>query len=177
MEQESKFPQLLSFIFLLGAMMVTPLLGQIAARGPAPEAPLQFVLQISTGNSKTIIGGFKSMSGMDSETEVIEYSEGGDNQVVRKLPGRTKYPNIVLKRGVIDRAQNGLWNWRNNIIEGVADKRDGAVILMRRDGSEVVRYEFFGAFPVAWKGFSLQDDGSIAVETIELAVERIERVQ
>ena len=36
---------------------------------------------------KTIIGGFKNMSGMDSETEVVEYQDG-DDMTIRKRPGR-----------------------------------------------------------------------------------------
>jgi phage tail-like protein len=59
-----------------------------------------FLLEISgiTGDSKTIVGGFKGMSGMDSETEVIEFKQGND-RVVRKKPGRTTYANITLERG------------------------------------------------------------------------------
>ena len=59
-----------------------------------------FLLEVSgiTPDMKTIIGGFKSMSGMDSETEVIEFKQGND-KVVRKKPGRTTYANIVLERG------------------------------------------------------------------------------
>ena len=56
-----------------------------------------FLLEISgiTGDSKTIVGGFKTVSGMDSETEIIEFKQGND-RVVRKKPGRTTYANISL---------------------------------------------------------------------------------
>ena len=37
-----------------------------------------FLLEITgiTQDSKTIVGGFKSVSGMDSETEIIEFKQG-----------------------------------------------------------------------------------------------------
>ena len=47
------------------------------------------------------VGSFTEVSGLDSETDVIEYRTGDMrmNSSV-KLPGLTKYPNIVLKRGM-----------------------------------------------------------------------------
>ena len=59
-----------------------------------------FLLEIQDiiGDAKIIVGGFKSVSGMDSETEVIEFKQGND-KVVRKKPGRTTYANITLERG------------------------------------------------------------------------------
>ena len=43
-------------------------------------------------------GFFRSVGGLAIETEVIEFREGGSD-VIRKLPGVRKYPNLVLKRG------------------------------------------------------------------------------
>jgi phage tail-like protein len=85
-----------------------------------------FLLEISgvTANSKTIIGGFKSVSGMDSETEVIEFKQGNDH-VIRKKPGRTTYANIVLERGYT--ATDDLWKWRKNIEDGIIDRRSGTI--------------------------------------------------
>lgn len=39
-----------------------------------------FLLEVGgiTGDAKTIVGGFKTMSGMESETEVIEFKQGND---------------------------------------------------------------------------------------------------
>ena len=44
-------------------------------------------------------GSFRSVSGLGIETEVIEFREGGDTGFIRKLPGATKWPDIVLTRG------------------------------------------------------------------------------
>lgn len=43
--------------------------------------------------------GFSELSGMEEETEVIEYREGGDATTPRKFRGLTKYPPLVLRRG------------------------------------------------------------------------------
>ena len=59
-----------------------------------------FLLEIQgvINDNKVIVGGFKTVSGMDSETEIIEFKQGND-LIVRKKPGRTTYSNIVLERG------------------------------------------------------------------------------
>ena len=83
-----------------------------------------FLLEIAgiTADAKTIIGGFKSCTGMESVTEVIEFKQGND-RVVRKKPGRTSFGNIVLERGFT--ASDDLWKWRKNIEDGVIDRRSG----------------------------------------------------
>lgn len=42
---------------------------------------------------------FRSCTGLKSESAMIDVEEGGWNATTRKLIGRTKFPNIVLKHG------------------------------------------------------------------------------
>lgn len=134
-----------------------------------------FLLEISgPRNQRTIIGGFKSVSGMDSETEVVEFKED-DSKRLHKRPGRTRYGNIVLERGYT--ATDDLWEWRKSIEEGKNDRRTGSVIVLDQDGTtEVARYNFFEAWPCKWFGPQMHAASStIAIERIEIAVEKIER--
>ncbi|NUN13935.1 MAG: phage tail protein [Myxococcales bacterium] len=118
-------------------------------------------------------GAFRNVEGLDSETEIVEY-QNGDDIILRKRPGRTKYSNITLKRGYINNDE--LWQWRKKVIEGVIERKSGSVILCGDDGSEVMRYNFFEAWPCKWKGFSLDGKGTdVNVEEVELAVEKIEK--
>ena len=135
-----------------------------------------FLLEITgiTADSKIIVGGFKSMSGMDSETEIIEFKQGND-MVVRKKPGRTTYANIVLERGYT--ATDDLWQWRKNIEDGKIDRRAGSVIILDNDGqTEVARYNFFEGWPCKWYVPDMDaDKSSMAIEKVEIAVEKVER--
>ncbi len=118
---------------------------------------------------------FKNVEGLDSETEVIEYQDG-DDLFLRKRPGRTKYSNIVLKRGYV--STDELWQWRKRVMEGKVDRKSGSIVLNNDNGDEVMRYNFFEAWPCKWKGFSLDGKGTdVAVEELEFVVERWERVQ
>ena len=135
-----------------------------------------FLLEISgiTGDSKTIVGGFKSLSGMDSETEIVEFKQGND-KVVRKKPGRTTYANITLERGYT--ATDDLWQWRKNIEDGLIDRRSGSIIILDQDGeTEVARYNFYEGWPCKWYVPDMDATQSgMAIEKIEIAVEKVER--
>jgi phage tail-like protein len=135
-----------------------------------------FLLEIQgiIGDTRVIVGGFKSVSGMDSETEIIEFKQGND-MVVRKKPGRTTYANIVLERGYT--ATDDLWQWRKNIEDGKIDRRSGSIIILDNDGqTEVARYNFYEGWPCKWYVPDMDaDKSSMAIEKVEIAVEKIER--
>ena len=121
-------------------------------------------------------GRFKGVDGLDSETEVIEYQDG-DDLLLRKRPGRTKYSNLVLKRGYADKSMQELWNWRKSVMDGKVERKTGSVILQNDHGKEICRYNFAEAWPCKWKGWDLDGKGTDnVVEEIELAVETIDRV-
>jgi phage tail-like protein len=135
-----------------------------------------FLLEIQgvINDNKIIVGGFKTVSGMDSETEIIEFKQGND-LIVRKKPGRTTYANIVLERGYT--ATDDLWQWRKNIEDGKIDRRAGSVIILDQDGqTEVARYNFYEGWPCKWNAPEMDSDSSsMAIEKIELAIEKVER--
>jgi phage tail-like protein len=120
--------------------------------------------------------GFKEVSGLDSTIDVIEYREGGDNTTTRKLPGMTKFSNIVLKRGVTDDAK--FQAWHKQWIDGdpAAPRINGSIVLRDRQGTEKVRWNFVNAWPTKWSGPSFNAEGKeVAIETMELAHEGISR--
>ena len=118
-------------------------------------------------------GTFRNVEGLDSETEIVEYQDG-DDLTLRKRPGRTKYSNIVLKRGYVSSGE--LWTRRKKVMDGSVGRKSGSVILCNDAGDPVMRYNFFEAWPCKWKGFTLDGKGTDAVvEEVELVIERLER--
>src|SRR5207248_325724 len=55
------------------------------------------------------IGAFTEVSGLSVSIDVEELAEGGQNQYTHKLPGRMKWPNLVLKRGITE--TDNLFQW------------------------------------------------------------------
>jgi phage tail-like protein len=119
------------------------------------------------------IAGFSECSGLDTEIAVIEYREGDDKAGIRKLPGLAKFGDIVLKRGI--GKSNELHTWLRNIINGVPDRRNGFVVLMDADRTEVARWKFSNAWIRKLEGPKLNARGNdVAIETIELCCEDLE---
>ena len=117
------------------------------------------------------VAAFCEVSGLASETEVIEYRNGSDKlNAVRKLPGLTKYANIVLKRGVTQ--DNQLWLWRKAIEQGTPDRRSGAIVLLDDERNPVRRWRFVEGWITKFDGPDLNAKGNdVAIETIEIAHE------
>ena len=126
---------------------------------------------------------FTEVSGLRSETELVEYKEG---HLVygRKMPGRTTFDNISCSRGM---DPNGvLQNWRNTVIEGSMDplgkqgdehlRQNLVISLYDRRGKEnnllLKQWKCYEAFPVSYEIEDLSGGSSdVLVERVEFAIE------
>ena len=141
-----------------------------------PLVGFHFAIDISG----VITGYFTECSGLGSEHEVIEHkvvTEKG-TEVVMKIPGRLKWDNITLKRGITRNMD--IWKWRNEVESGNVDsaRRDGSVVMFDQQLTEVARWNFLRAWPVKVTGPQPKSDSNeIGVEELTIAHEYIERVK
>jgi phage tail-like protein len=113
---------------------------------------------------------FTEVTGLQVETVVMDYEEGGNNAFVHKLPGRTKVGNLTLKHGMT--RTNELFTWFAKVVGGEVDRRNVSVIMFDSLGEELVRWDFLNAYPVKWVGPQLgAASNAVAIETLELAHE------
>ena len=84
----------------------------MAAKGDYPIPKFHF--QVEWGENFRI--GFTECSGLDFETEVIEYREGNSKKYNKsKQPGLTKFTNITLKRGTFEGDYDYFKEWRKTV--------------------------------------------------------------
>lgn len=112
--------------------------------------------------------GFCDCVGLQSETEVQEYAEGGLHTHTWRLPGRSKQSNVTLKRGLVDKA---LWDWYDAVRSGRFRARNASILIHDPSGSDdLVEFQLIDAFPVKWIGPELSAiQNNLAIETLELA--------
>lgn len=112
---------------------------------------------------------FTEVSGLQIETETLEYAEGGNNGFVHRLPGRTRVGNVTLKRGITK--NNDFFKWYVDIAAGrKIERRNISVVMFGPDASEIVRWNFLQAYPVRWVGPQFNaGSAEVAVESIEMA--------
>lgn len=73
---------------------------------------VQFVdVQNSTIRTLLADTGFISVSGIGIQTDMIPYREGGDNTIVRKLPGQSDVGPLTLIGGVFAQNYSAQWEW------------------------------------------------------------------
>ncbi len=137
----------------------------LAADAEDPLAAYKFWIEMQS----VIEGMFIDCSGLSMEREVHEYKEGGINDRVHVLPGRTKHPHIVLKHGCV--LSSKLWDWyQEGLYDCVVRRVPLSIILYDGQNNKVKCWNVRNAFPVKWVGPDLKaDSNQAAVETIEIA--------
>jgi len=128
--------------------------------------------------SGVVSGYFTECSGLGSEHEIIESKVTADGkEVVMKVPGRLKWQDITLKRGITSNMD--IWNWRKQVEDGQVNsaRRDGSIVMYDQSLSEVARWNFEGAWPVKVSGPQPKSDSNeIGVEELTITHEYITRV-
>jgi phage tail-like protein len=115
---------------------------------------------------------FSECSGLQAEIQVEEYYEGGLNDEVHKLPGRTRFGNVKLLRGIS--TSDALLKWWKDTLRAQFTRKDVTIILYSPKGEEVTRWTLTEALPVKWVGPTLRaSENAVAIETLELAFQGI----
>ncbi len=137
--------------------------------------PVAFHFSVSFGAD----GGetsFMEVSGIESRLETITIREGGENRFHHTLPVRAKYPNLVLKRGMIK--DSAVISWCRKAIENLdIEPITLQVILLNEVHEPLAGFNFINAYPVKWSISGL-DAGrnEIVVETLELSYQYFRRI-
>jgi len=121
----------------------------------------------------TSVAGFRECGGLSFTTDPVDYREGTDVPLhVRKLTGLRKFANITLKRGFTQ--NKDLWNWYKNVLNGVEDRRSGAIVLQDEEHNDVLRWSFSQAWICKWEGATMNaTNNEIALESLEICAEEV----
>jgi phage tail-like protein len=132
-----------------------------------PYVHLRFALQIG----EVTLAMFTECSALTIETETFEYAEGGLNSHTHKLPTRTKYGNVTLKRGLDETHE--LYDWYLQVVSGDFKRQHISIVLYDIYNSHdkpARKWDLMDAYPCKWTGPDLRvDSGAVAVETVEFA--------
>ncbi len=114
-----------------------------------------------------VVGGFTEVTGLQIETVIETYREGGQNEYEHRFAGPTRYPsNLVLKHGLTD--ADVLWNWYQDVRQGTIKRRNGTLYLLDVQGQPAMWWNVVEAYPVKWTGPELRaDSNTVAFETLE----------
>lgn len=116
---------------------------------------------------------FQEVSGMDTESQVIEYRSSNSPVFSAKMPGTNKYGSVTMKRGVFVN-DNSFWSWHQEIKMNTIIRRNVLIKLLDEKGDVVMKWSLRNAWPVKVTSTDLKSDGNeVAIDTIEVAHEGI----
>jgi len=147
----------------------------MAAIGDYPLPKFHFLVE--WGSDFRI--GFTEVSGLDFETEVIEYREGSSKKYNKsKQPGLTKYSNITLKRGSFEGDFDFFTEWQKTYFfqegneTGSLYRRAVTIKLLNESHEPIITWILENAWPSKVQSTDLKADANeVAIETMELVHE------
>ena len=131
--------------------------------------PWGFYYKVEFGISKDSNDAkFQTVSGLGVEYDYESFKEGGENRFEHKLPVRTKYSDMVLKRGMLTDSQVIKW-----FLAAFRDREfkpaDINVILMNEKGEPLRTWKVAHAIPKKWLVSDMNaNESSVVIETMEL---------
>jgi phage tail-like protein len=111
---------------------------------------------------------FSEIGGLSMEMASEEVPEGGENRFVQKYPLRAKYPELVLKRGLLVRSD--LFEWlRESIQDYRITPREVDVILLDSEHQPLFAWHLVNAYATKWALADLNATANtVSVETLQL---------
>jgi phage tail-like protein len=132
-----------------------------------PPWGFYYKVEFSISQNKSDVR-FQTVSGLSVEYDMDEYKEGGENRFIHKLPVRTKYADMVLKRGMLTDSQVIDW-----LLKAFRDREfepaDVNVILMNEKSEPLRTWKVTHAIPKKWLVSDLNaNENTVVIETLEL---------
>ena len=141
-----------------------------------PYPPVSFHFKVEFGFKEELHGVaatendtmFQSIGGLSAEMQTEMIKEGGENRFEHELPVRTKFSNLVLKRGVI--TDSSLITWCLNSFQHLEIRPvDLQIKLLNKEHQPLMTWSVTQAWPKKWAVEDLNAmDSKILIESLEL---------
>ncbi|HDR2162714.1 TPA: phage tail protein [Enterobacter cancerogenus] len=140
-----------------------------------PMPKFHFEVKWDGGAGADMVSAFQEVSGLDSESQPIEYRAGNSPVFSTiKMPGLIKSGNVTLKKGIF-KNDNKFFAWYSTIKMNTIARTAVTINLLDESGAPVMSWKLKNAWPTKVTGTDLKSDSNeVAVETIELAHEGLE---
>jgi phage tail-like protein len=112
---------------------------------------------------------FTEVGGLSVEVATEELAEGGENRFIQRYPTRSKYPDLVLKRGLF--VDSGVIDWIRRCIEDQnIELKNIDVKLLNENHEPLTTWHVVKAYPTKWMVSDLNaSTNGVVVETLQLA--------
>ena len=111
---------------------------------------------------------FTEVGGLSVELATEDVAEGGENRFIQKYPGRVKYPELVLKRGLL--VKSDVFGWiRDSLERDQIEPKNVDVTLLNEAHEPLMTWHVVNAFPTKWAVSDFNATANtVVVETLQL---------
>lgn len=111
---------------------------------------------------------FTEVSGLTVEMATEEVAEGGENRFIQKYPTRAKYPELILKRGLLLNSE--VWNWMRRCTEHYQiEPKNVNINLLDENHEPLMTWHLVGAYPTKWSVSDLSaTNNAVVVESLQM---------
>ena len=114
-----------------------------------PPVAFHFKVEVLGLSSNDNDARFTEVSGLSVEMGTEEIAEGGENRFVQKYPVRAKYPELVLKRGVVVNSE--VINWIRECVEDFnIQPKNIDIKLLNEEHQPLMTWHVVNAYPTKW---------------------------
>ena len=132
-----------------------------------PPVAFHFKVEVLGLSSNANDVRFTEVSGLSPEMTTEEVAEGGENRFVQKYPIRAKYPELVLKRGLL--VDSKIVEWIRECIEDFTIKPKNIDIkLLNEEHEPLLTWHVVNAYPTKWTVMDFNSaNNAVLIETIQ----------
>jgi phage tail-like protein len=114
---------------------------------------------------------FQEVTGLNVDVNLDTYNEGGENRFVHRIPGRTSYSDLVLKRGMT--LVSGITAWCIDAVQNFNYQPTNMLIsLLNEDHLPVSSWYITNAIPIKYDISGLNaEQNQIVIESMTLRYE------
>ncbi len=133
-----------------------------------PPLGFHFSVKFSISNTENDLQ-FQSVAGLTVEYDIETIKEGGENRFEHKIPIRTKYSDLVLKRGFLDNSE--VLKWCLDAFENrTFTPADLQIILFNEKHEPLKTWNVSHAWPKKWSVSDFNaEENSLVIESLELS--------
>ena len=133
-----------------------------------PPAAFHFKVEVLglTRNENDV--RFTEVGGLSVELATEEVAEGGENRFIQKYPTRAKYPELVLKRGLLLNSE--IVTWIRQCIEDYnIQPKNIDIKLLNEAHQPLLTWHVVNAYPTKWAVSDLNaSSNAVVIETLQL---------
>ena len=136
--------------------------------GYYPPVGFHFKVEVGTPPHNDDDVRFSEVSGLSVEVGTEDVPEGGQNRFVQKYPTRAKYPELVLKRGLLK--NSAVWDWFRECIEELTiTPKEVFVKLLNEEHQPLMTWHLVGAFPTKWAVTDFNaSNNAVVIESLQM---------